>query len=475
MNQRFLVKTTTKVLLTIAILSALLDILQIKRGIIFVYSILLVLFVFYFLKKINLKTFILLGVCNLIFFTVFKVIKEIEIKNMIFFIVTYLFLLMLLYLVYLRRSLFSRARFKKEKHYIKKLMVLKTSKTKINHKVDNVDRGIEDILNIYDLNKKFEKIQKLEDALKVFSQFFKDRYDTDRYFFIFKKEDESEVSFEKVSNGFNLEHSKISSINPKNLKQLEQLFYLDKTIFCKDFSKSKKYHQLFVYFPAAQFISIPIISEDLGVGLYILFSNSTQPFPRTRKKEMDTLIQLINGILRKTLLYVKMERLSEIDGLTKIYSRGYFNKILEELISAEQKVEKCFSLSIFDIDFFKSCNDNYGHQFGDYVLRKLADLVSRSLTDKEIFARYGGEEFIIIFPGLTKRFAGKVLEDIRKTIEDYEFNADRNFVKLTVSFGLSQFPEDGADSKTILKNADKALYSAKNAGRNRVVVFNREE
>ena len=170
-----------------------------------------------------------------------------------------------------------------------------------------------------------------------------------------------------------------------------------------------------------------------------------------------------------------MERLSEIDGLTKIYSRGYLNKVLEDLISAEQKYQKCFSLSLFDIDFFKSCNDNYGHQFGDYVLRKLSDLVSRSLTDKEIFARYGGEEFIIIFPGLTKKFAGKILEDIRKTIEDYEFNADRNFVKLTVSFGLSQFPEDGADSKTILKNADKALYSAKNTGRNRVVFFNRDE
>lgn len=381
---------------------------------------------------------------------------------------------MLFYLIYLRRSSFSKEKFKKEKGFITKLMVLKAAKTKINRKVDNVDRGIEDILNIYDLNKEFEKIQKLEDALKVFSQFFKDRYDTDRYFFIFKKEDESDVSFEKVSNGFNLEHSKISSINLKNLKELEQLFYSDKTVFCKDFRKSKKYHQLYVYFPAAEFVSIPIISEDLGVGLYILFSNPTKPFPRTLRKERDTLAQLINGILRKTLLYVKMERLSEIDGLTKIYSRGYFNKILEELISVDQKEQKCFSLSIFDIDFFKSCNDNYGHQFGDYVLRKLSDLVTRSLTDKEIFARYGGEEFIIIFLGLTKKYAGKILEDIRKTIEDYEFNADRNFVKLTVSFGLSQFPEDGADSKTILKNADQALYTAKNTGRNRVVVFDRD-
>ncbi len=447
-----------------------------ENGIVFVYSILLVLFILYFIKVINLKAYILLGVFNLILFTVFKLAtgKVQGTENLIFFIVTYLFLLMLLYFVYFRRNFFSRDKFKREKAYIKKLMVLKISKTKVNKKVDNVDREIENILNIYDLNKEFEKIQKLEDALKVFSQFFKDRYETDRYFFIFKKEDESDVSFEKISNGFNLEHSKISSINPKNLKELEQLFYSDKAIFCKDFSKSKKYHQLYVYFPAAQFVSIPIVSEDLGVGLYVLFSNPTKPVPRALKKEMDTLVQLINGILRKTLLYVKMEQLSEIDGLTKIYSRGYFNKKLEDLISTDQKGDKCFSLSIFDIDFFKSCNDNYGHQFGDYVLRKLSDLVSRSLSDKEIFARYGGEEFVIIFPGLTKKYAEKILEDIRKTIEDYEFNANRNFVKLTVSFGLSQFPEDGADSKSILKTADKALYQAKNTGRNRVVVFDRD-
>ena len=225
MNQRFLVKTTTKILLFIALLSALVDMLLPflpslgmawgENGIVFVYSILLVLFILYFIKMINLKAYILLGVFNLILFTVFKLAtgKVQGTENLIFFIVTYLFLLMLLYLVYFKRNFFSRDKFKREKAYIKKLMVLKISKTKVNKKVDNVDREIENILNIYDLNKKFEKIQKLEDALKVFSQFFKDRYETDKYFFIFKKEDESDVSFEKISNGFNLEHSKISSIN----------------------------------------------------------------------------------------------------------------------------------------------------------------------------------------------------------------------------------------------------------------------
>jgi len=330
---------------------------------------------------------------------------------------------------------------------------------------------LEEIWGIYDLNKEFKNVNRIEDVLLVFKRFISERYGIEKYFFLLKKVVGEEINFEKYSSGFNLEHSYISSINLKNLDELEELFYLRKRIYIKNFKNAKRFHKLYAYFPSEEFISLPIISEEQNIGLLILFSDTSQNFPNLFKKDLNILSQFIDGVLKKSLLYEQKDSLSKTDSLTKISSRRFFNKEIERIIEHSSRNRSVFSLALFDIDHFKDINDRYGHQFGDSVLIEMVNLVSSHLTRREIFCRFGGEEFVIIFPDIPSDYALKVLKTLKSEIELHEFLINGISVKLTVSFGVSSYPISGPTSKEIIRDSDSALYFAKLSGRNKIVLY----
>ena len=117
---------------------------------------------------------------------------------------------------------------------------------------------------------------------------------------------------------------------------------------------------------------------------------------------------------------------------------------------------------MFDIDFFKKINDKYGHDAGDRVLQEYSLLIQNSLRDSDTLCRIGGEEFIIILPQTEKKDAQKLAEKLRKLVEKTKLT-----VSLTISLGVSEYIP-GEDIDSLIKRADKALYRAKNGGRNRV-------
>jgi len=160
----------------------------------------------------------------------------------------------------------------------------------------------------------------------------------------------------------------------------------------------------------------------------------------------------------------ELEDKAYYDTLTKIYARDRFNYYLDEKLKQRRE----FSLIMFDIDHFKDVNDTYGHDVGDYILIELTKLISTHIRDEDIFARWGGEEFMIIVNTdiiNAKQFA----EKLRKTVDEYRFDNVKN---LTCSFGVVKYERlDKFDS--IVKRVDKTLYSAKNSGRNCVVVDNK--
>jgi len=159
----------------------------------------------------------------------------------------------------------------------------------------------------------------------------------------------------------------------------------------------------------------------------------------------------------------ELENKAYYDKLTNIYSRERFDHFLNEMLMKKQ----IFSLIMFDIDHFKRINDDYGHDIGDSVLRELTDLVSEHIREDDIFARWGGEEFMIIVNidiVKAERFANK----LRKIIEEHRF---KHVKDITCSFGVASYR--GLDKfETIIKRVDNMLYSAKNSGRNCVVVIN---
>jgi diguanylate cyclase (GGDEF)-like protein len=124
---------------------------------------------------------------------------------------------------------------------------------------------------------------------------------------------------------------------------------------------------------------------------------------------------------------------------------------------------------MFDIDDFKKINDTYGHQIGDEILRSIARVVKNKMRAADIVARYGGEEFCVILPETGKEDAIKAAERMRRAIEDNQIVTERVKLKVTVSLGVSTYPEDAVDMHSLIREADKALYAAKAAGKNRAV------
>lgn len=154
------------------------------------------------------------------------------------------------------------------------------------------------------------------------------------------------------------------------------------------------------------------------------------------------------------------------DPLTKLYNRAHFDESINFIAKHQRRADVDFVLALADIDYFKSINDTYGHQVGDEALMGVAKTIKNSLRENDLIARWGGEEFVIMLKNITLDQAATIIEKVRANIEQSIICDD---IKVTASFGLTKYKE-GEETKEIFKRVDDALYEAKRAGRNRVVV-----
>ncbi len=169
-----------------------------------------------------------------------------------------------------------------------------------------------------------------------------------------------------------------------------------------------------------------------------------------------------------------LENLAYIDGLTGVKNHRFFQNALDEEISRASRVDDCnLSLLMIDLDKFKSFNDTYGHQVGDFVLIEFCKVVVGQLRKYDLLARYGGEEFVVILPETTKDEAKQVAERMRRAVSGHDFKDGDNSYAVTVSIGIGCGQPANPDFKKddLIGNADSALYEAKNAGRNTVMVY----
>ena len=153
------------------------------------------------------------------------------------------------------------------------------------------------------------------------------------------------------------------------------------------------------------------------------------------------------------------------DPLTGVYNRRKFDRDIELVISMSERTKKGTSLLILDIDLFKQYNDKYGHQQGDQVLMQLSETIEKSLRpyDRIHVYRYGGEEFVLLIPDINSEDARRIGDRLRENI--------KKACGITVSIGISHYKENSYNLESMIFNADKAMYQAKRAGRDRVVVF----
>nr|WP_239454096.1 GGDEF domain-containing protein [Bacillus suaedaesalsae] len=164
-------------------------------------------------------------------------------------------------------------------------------------------------------------------------------------------------------------------------------------------------------------------------------------------------------------MFDHFKSLSEKDELTRLYNHRYFQEYLEKVIEQGQKV----SLLIIDLDHFKKYNDTFGHPKGDVLLRDIANIIKQNISESAIASRYGGEEFTVILPDVDKKSAVAIAERIRVAVASHQFEGSEQmpYKCITVSIGVSVFPEMSMTREGLIDLADQALYTSKNT-RNKV-------
>jgi diguanylate cyclase (GGDEF)-like protein len=173
------------------------------------------------------------------------------------------------------------------------------------------------------------------------------------------------------------------------------------------------------------------------------------------------------------LFYGNLGSAAHTDPLTKIYNKGYLIEALEAEFKRAKALHTDFSVLFFDLDHFKKVNDTYGHDAGDYVLKEFAAVIRAAhLRPKDVFARYGGEEFCVLLAGTAAKAACEQAEKMRAAVEAHAFVYEGKRIPVTTSMGVAELSSGIESAATLLKAADKALYSAKQGGRNRVVAAN---
>jgi diguanylate cyclase (GGDEF)-like protein len=210
--------------------------------------------------------------------------------------------------------------------------------------------------------------------------------------------------------------------------------------------------------------------EDLEAILLVRAAGSRARLQGHRRL-LQHLSPTISSALQKWRDRLKLERLATTDGLTGLYNHRYFHERLQQEYLRAYRLKDRLGLLFVDVDHFKAINDAFGHLYGDQVLARVAEVLRLGVREIDIAARYGGEEFAIILPGASSDEAAAVGERARFAVEQMlPLRLERRIQRLTVSVGAASYPETAATEEQLVDGADRALYAAKHAGRNRVTL-----
>lgn len=222
----------------------------------------------------------------------------------------------------------------------------------------------------------------------------------------------------------------------------------------------------------ASFLAFPI-GVDMCKGAFFLESSRKKAFSNSNRDLLARLATSAGLAIEKLQLIEQANALATHDGLTGLINHRQFQIMLKDEITRAIRYDDPLSLTLCDIDFFKKVNDTYGHQFGDVVLREISTKLKEKTRDGVDFvARYGGEEFALVLVKTDGQNAVETVERIRQHIAQHVFKGPHGEdIHITMSFGIAVYKEHAKQIDTLIQKADKALYRAKETGRNKVELF----
>jgi len=225
---------------------------------------------------------------------------------------------------------------------------------------------------------------------------------------------------------------------------------------------------------------LPLIRSEKIIGALLLISQDINRYQSSHGTEFLRKLSAMTAVAIENCL--NQQRLKEIgyqDALTQAYNRRYFDLRFKDEIERSMRKDENLACMFLDVDFFKKVNDTYGHHVGDLVLMRMVAIIKEQVRACDIVARYGGEEFVVALPGTNLEVAKDIAERLRTTVFSEKHHFYDKELSITISIGLTTLQDidlgmnhDSTNvSKLMLDHADKALYVAKESGRNQVVVF----
>ncbi len=211
----------------------------------------------------------------------------------------------------------------------------------------------------------------------------------------------------------------------------------------------------------------PLHQNNHFDGWLVIFDNETERRLATRALEKANMTLLQKNDENEKLQFQLQEQAIR-DPLTGLYNRRFFDEYFANELVRCKRTNTPISLLMVDIDHFKSVNDRFGHDVGDQVLVMLGEILKSKFRASDVSCRFGGEEFLVLLPGLASDQAYNRAEDLRKRFEQATRDAEFLYTQVTISVGISNYPVDADNTRELFRISDKALYQAKELGRNRV-------
>jgi diguanylate cyclase (GGDEF)-like protein len=217
-------------------------------------------------------------------------------------------------------------------------------------------------------------------------------------------------------------------------------------------------------------MGVPLLVRNQIIGLLAIDSREINHFTQDDIQLASAFASQVAVAIENARLFDEVQQLAITDGLTGLYNRRHFLELAQIEFERARRYKRHLSAMMFDIDHFKIVNDTHGHPFGDKVLQAIANLCMEKLREADPIARYGGEEFIALIVEASASSAKKVGERLRRAVEQMTVDDPHHRAHITVSVGISGLTPSVPDLAALIARADQALYSAKQQGRNRVVL-----
>lgn len=215
----------------------------------------------------------------------------------------------------------------------------------------------------------------------------------------------------------------------------------------------------------------PIIAKGQLVGFINLIAASPNFYQQEHAIRLQAFADQAAIAMENARLYAEVERLATLDEVTGIMNRRRLFELGRREMELSRRYGTALAAILLDIDRFKKINDTYGHTAGDRVLTGIAATISHNIREIDLFGRYGGEEFVILLPSTSTKAAREVAERVRELVAGLRFDTERGPLEVTISLGVAMLTAEIPSLATLIDRADQAMYSAKQAGRNRVEVY----